>query len=115
MLVDSVLSGVIVVFFFSSRRRHTSFALVTGVQTCALPISRTGRRPDVADGRAAEGARLYEGQPPRPAECTEQGGGATFRERRRRTRRNARLSERPAGQDARPAAAGLQPYAQGAL
>src|SRR3546814_404899 len=27
-------------FFFSSRRRHTSFALVTGVQTCALPISR---------------------------------------------------------------------------
>src|SRR3546814_6442747 len=27
-------------FFFSSRRRHTSCALVTGVQTCALPISR---------------------------------------------------------------------------
>src|SRR3546814_6666878 len=26
------------VFFFSSRRRHTSCALVTGVQTCALPI-----------------------------------------------------------------------------
>src|SRR3546814_10632139 len=25
--------------FFSSRRRHTSCALVTGVQTCALPIS----------------------------------------------------------------------------
>src|SRR3546814_2422072 len=25
-------------FFFSSRRRHTSCALVTGVQTCALPI-----------------------------------------------------------------------------
>src|SRR3546814_7981162 len=24
--------------FFSSRRRHTSGALVTGVQTCALPI-----------------------------------------------------------------------------
>src|SRR3546814_4601797 len=30
-------------FFFSSRRRHTRCALVTGVQTCALPISgRTG-------------------------------------------------------------------------
>src|SRR3546814_5823102 len=29
-------------FFFSSRRRHTRCALVTGVQTCALPIfSRT--------------------------------------------------------------------------
>src|SRR3546814_5506313 len=26
-------------FFFSSRRRHTNCALVTGVQTCALPIS----------------------------------------------------------------------------
>src|SRR3546814_10071249 len=28
------------IFFFSSRRRHTRCALVTGVQTCALPISR---------------------------------------------------------------------------
>src|SRR3546814_1576224 len=28
-------------FFFSSRRRHTRCALVTGVQTCALPISET--------------------------------------------------------------------------
>src|SRR3546814_6321994 len=33
-------------FFFSSRRRHTSCALVTGVQTCALPISwMRGRLP----------------------------------------------------------------------
>src|SRR3546814_10604951 len=31
------LSSVIL-FFFSSRRRHTRCALVTGVQTCALPI-----------------------------------------------------------------------------
>src|SRR3546814_2765256 len=29
-------------FFFSSRRRHTRCALVTGVQTCALPISQMG-------------------------------------------------------------------------
>src|SRR3546814_5267802 len=29
-------------FFFSSRRRHTRCALVTGVQTCALPISNIG-------------------------------------------------------------------------
>src|SRR3546814_6335189 len=29
-------------FFFSSRRRHTRCALVTGVQTCALPISIGG-------------------------------------------------------------------------
>src|SRR3546814_4210185 len=32
-------------FFFSSRRRHTRCALVTGVQTCALPISRQGSDP----------------------------------------------------------------------
>src|SRR3546814_5187918 len=36
------------IFFFSSRRRHTRCALVTGVQTCALPIfpyhNRHGRR-----------------------------------------------------------------------
>src|SRR3546814_7495733 len=30
---------VYMIFLFSSRRRHTSCALVTGVQTCALPIS----------------------------------------------------------------------------
>src|SRR3546814_1138405 len=30
--------GLVLVFFFSSRRRHTRCALVTGVQTCALPI-----------------------------------------------------------------------------
>src|SRR3546814_4246986 len=30
-------------FFFSSRRRHTRCALVTGVQTCALPIVRESR------------------------------------------------------------------------
>src|SRR3546814_16518618 len=31
-------------FFFSSRRRHTRCALVTGVQTCALPISTPFRQ-----------------------------------------------------------------------
>src|SRR3546814_1140075 len=30
--------SVVLCFFFSSRRRHTRCALVTGVQTCALPI-----------------------------------------------------------------------------
>src|SRR3546814_6989504 len=29
---------LVLFFFFSSRRRHTRCALVTGVQTCALPI-----------------------------------------------------------------------------
>src|SRR3546814_8497461 len=42
-------------FLFSSRRRHTRCALVTGVQTCALPISvqqalaLDNRRPVLAD------------------------------------------------------------------
>src|SRR3546814_6224419 len=36
-----VLKGVLS-FFFSSRRRHTRCALVTGVQACALPISPGG-------------------------------------------------------------------------
>src|SRR3546814_2757363 len=35
----SVSSLVIMFFFFSSRRRHTRGALLTGVQTWALPIS----------------------------------------------------------------------------
>src|SRR3546814_6276662 len=34
-------------FFFSSRRRHTRCALVTGVQTCALPIYRWWREYEV--------------------------------------------------------------------
>src|SRR3546814_1357392 len=34
--------GMFCLFFFSSRRRHTRCALVTGVQTCALPICREG-------------------------------------------------------------------------
>src|SRR3546814_19319637 len=38
-------------FFFSSRRRHTRCALVTGVQTCALPILSPGERTGV-DGRS---------------------------------------------------------------
>src|SRR3546814_1297248 len=32
------MSSSVLFFFFSSRRRHTRCALVTGVQTCALPI-----------------------------------------------------------------------------
>src|SRR3546814_8450899 len=38
-------------FFFSSRRRHTRCALVTGVQTCALPILRFIGRGTLSQGR----------------------------------------------------------------
>src|SRR3546814_5417818 len=54
------------VFFFSSRRRHTRCALVTGVQTCALPIllvvllAACGKQPadNLADALAADPVRL---------------------------------------------------------
>src|SRR3546814_8209882 len=53
-------------FFFSSRRRHTRCALVTGVQTCALPIcpARAVRRGGCGSGcrgRRREGLELLEG------------------------------------------------------
>src|SRR3546814_8045158 len=38
LLLYVVVFFLCVYFFFSSRRRHTRCALVTGVQTCALPI-----------------------------------------------------------------------------
>src|SRR3546814_12080965 len=38
-------------FFFSSRRRHTRCALVTGVQTCALPIYEVMMRGTFANIR----------------------------------------------------------------
>src|SRR3546814_11267642 len=66
-------------FFFSSRRRHTRCALVTGVQTCALPIcaphaSYRSRRPR----RARKGAKP----------------GADHRRQGRGARRCARLPRR---------------------
>src|SRR3546814_4895848 len=67
-------------FFFSSRSRHTRCALVTGVQTCALPISARDRRaahparaaprrhqPAVAGAGSARGGRALGARVPRPA------------------------------------------------
>src|SRR3546814_9111976 len=54
-------------FIFSSRRRHTRCALVTGVQTCALPICQ--ERATVRPGQRRDGRRRHlrlEGEvPPR--------------------------------------------------
>src|SRR3546814_6732353 len=48
-------------FFFSIRRRHTICALVTGVQTCALPILAVSRSDRIAvGGRPRELARRGE-------------------------------------------------------
>ena len=43
-----------VFFFFSSRRRHTRYISVTGVQTCALPIYDESIKCDVEIGRVTE-------------------------------------------------------------
>src|SRR3546814_5598258 len=63
----------ILLFFFSSRRRHTRCALVTGVQTCALPIyvddgasvytrgDTNVRLPVVNMPIASTAARIYNG------------------------------------------------------
>src|SRR3546814_583772 len=49
----------ILCFFFSSRRRHTRCALVTGVQTCALPISDMRATIGIADrGGDVEGGLI---------------------------------------------------------
>src|SRR3546814_3375912 len=37
-MCSEILTFYFCIFFFSSRRRHTRCALVTGVPTCALPI-----------------------------------------------------------------------------
>src|SRR3546814_3924914 len=51
MFMLDVMFFVYIFFFFSSRRRHTRCALVTGVQTCALPIYIGARAALVDDGQ----------------------------------------------------------------
>src|SRR3546814_4579469 len=81
-----VLDGFsFVLFFFSSRRRHTRCALVTGVQTCALPISdgtiRRGGYP-TARARRPLGNRIPDNLLSLP-----------------RSRRNSRSEERRVGKE----------------
>src|SRR3546814_18302273 len=45
-------------FLFSSRRRHTSCALVTGGQTCALPIFGSSLEADTTMGPLANARRI---------------------------------------------------------
>src|SRR3546814_9084857 len=49
-------------FFFSSIRRHTRCALVTGVQTCALPIYQPMRLEEGVEA-VQHDARLHHGTP----------------------------------------------------
>src|SRR3546814_1587158 len=62
-----VWCGYLLFFFFSSRRRHTSCALVTGVQTCALPIWPAAASPGTDPTPARRRLRPRTPAPPRPA------------------------------------------------
>src|SRR3546814_5165005 len=53
---------VLMFVFFSSRRRHTRCALVTGVQTCALPI--LARLAEIAEQSGSRGRQQDSTAPP---------------------------------------------------
>src|SRR3546814_1376940 len=82
------VSNDTLVFFFSSRRRHTRCALVTGVQTCALPIYENLAVADAA-GLCGGGDRLddamdknlYDLPPEELSEVPTEIGRASCRER----------------------------------
>src|SRR3546814_6918654 len=84
-------------FFFSSRRRHTRCALVTGVQTCALPISldenhEVDRLGDQPPGYSDDGLldQLFQAIERRPGGVGVNGGDAA---------RVARSEERRVGKE----------------
>src|SRR3546814_19208454 len=110
---------MLAIFFFSSRRRHTRCALVTGVQTCALPIS--ARRDDAeyrrfglaggdrGDRRVVRRVRLWRARPARrrlhgrasgaaPADRRACHTGRLRAGRRRAGRKLYRFGEQPARQ-----------------
>src|SRR3546814_16691367 len=66
------------VVFFSSRRRHTRCALVTGVQTCALPIWRTRYSPVSPWSRSWP--RSPQARPVVSSSCSPSGGSASVPE-----------------------------------
>src|SRR3546814_7606350 len=88
----------LVEFFCASRRRHTRCALVTGVQTCALPISTE----DPGEARGQGHRDLHD--PPQPAHETEleklpRPGVAGRGERGREHQDPARSAERRVGKE----------------
>src|SRR3546814_8330280 len=88
---------VFVIFFFSSRRRHTICALVTGVQTCALPIS-----PSIASAISLLVASRWTWPliPPASAPTITGNNGPSRKNRNARLNRTARKSRRATTQAA---------------
>src|SRR3546814_2346192 len=72
-VVYCVVALFLFLFFFSSRRRHTRCALVTGVQTCALPIL------PVADPQR-QGSEAVPGQGPARPEALGKACHAQYRQ-----------------------------------
>src|SRR3546814_2078325 len=90
-----IFSCFCVLFFFSSRRRHTRCALVTGVQTCALPIFARHQRLDAEreSGGVIE-RRAYQLDMPSVRRCA-----LKARELPCKRRRSARSEERRVGKE----------------
>src|SRR3546814_8196072 len=78
-------------FFFSSRRRHTRCALVTGVQTCALPISRRRQRRRHVRGDRPAGRQAR----PAAAQAQAEDGGQLPPRREHRAQRRIHLIHPP--------------------
>src|SRR3546814_7732564 len=100
-------------FFFSSRRRHTRCALVTGVQTCALPFfagQRLPRRP----GRRPAGRRRLVARP-RQAEAGGRRKGLRGDRRPRRLQLSRRLTPFPASSAADAVPGVLGGWRRGAI
>ena len=55
------MRAILVDFFFSSRRRHTRYISVTGVQTCALPIFRNPNLHDYLIPTIADVPEIFTG------------------------------------------------------
>src|SRR3546814_3838452 len=79
---------IMLFFFFSSRRRHTRCALVTGVQTCALPISKMTGLCVRVSCRTGRKTFFYEYRPPNCRHATKRNldGISTLKEATRECR-----------------------------
>src|SRR3546814_5750419 len=76
-------------FFFASRRRHTRCALVTGVQTCALPIySGVGRMQHVIISQGQIDAVLNAKPTERRLIIEEAAGVLKYRKRKEKAERD---------------------------
>src|SRR3546814_5650308 len=74
-----IVLAISVYFFFSSRRRHTRCALVTGVQTCALPIWSHRRTPGLPSARRRSGCARASAAPRRRTASGRRAGRAACR------------------------------------